>query len=54
MPEHPVPSPTRRRLENRSRPLLVRLTALPKPAVPIATVALLTIGVLAPPAVGHG
>jgi hypothetical protein len=52
VPEHPVPSPTRRRLENHSRPVLVRLTALPKPVVPIATIALLTIGVLAPPAVG--
>jgi hypothetical protein len=52
VPEHPVPSPARRRLEDRSRPLLLRLTALPKPAVPIATIALLTIGVLAPPVIG--
>lgn len=45
-------SPARRRLEDLSRPLLVRLTKLPPAAVPIATVALLAVGVLAPPVVG--
>ena len=52
MPDRPVPSPTRRRLEEVSRPPLVRLTALPKSVVPIATVVLLAVGVLAPPEVG--
>jgi hypothetical protein len=44
-------SPLRARLEEVSHPLLVRLTALPKQAVPLVTVALFAIAVLAPPAV---
>ena len=43
-----APSPLRARLEEVSRPLLVRLTALPRPAVPLATVALFAVAVLAP------
>lgn len=43
-----APSPLRTRLESVSRPALVRLTRLPKPAVPVATVALFAIAVLAP------
>ena len=46
------PLPLRTRLEVASRPLLVRLTALPKQAVPLVTVALFAVAVLAPPAVG--
>ena len=45
-------SPARRRVEHLSRPALARLTRLPKPAVPVATVALLAVGVVAPPTVG--
>ncbi len=53
MPERPATvSPTRQRVEQLSRPALVRLTGMPKAAVPIATVALLAFGVIAPPAVG--
>lgn len=43
-----APSPLRARLEGVSRPLLVRLTRLPRPAVPLATVALFAVAVLAP------
>lgn len=43
-----APSPLRLRLEDASRPLLVRLTKLPKQAVPLATVALFAVAVLAP------
>jgi hypothetical protein len=46
-----APSPLRLRLEEVSRPLLVRLTALPRQAVPLLTVALFAVAVLAPPAV---
>ena len=46
-----APLPLRTRLEVVSRPLLVRLTALPRPVVPIATVVLFAVAVLAPPAV---
>ncbi|SER29603.1 DUF6703 family protein [Microlunatus flavus] len=41
-------SPLRARVEGVSRPLLVRLTRLPRPAVPLATVALFAVAVLAP------
>ena len=41
-------SSLRPRLEGASRPLLVRLTALPKQAVPLATVVLFAVAVLAP------
>ncbi len=43
-----APSPLRARLEDASRPLLVRLTRLPRQAVPLATVALFAVAVLAP------
>ena len=43
-----APSPLRTRVEGVSRPLLVRLTRLPKPVVPLATVALFAVAVLAP------
>ena len=41
-------SPMRARLEEVSRPLLVRLTGLPKQAVPLASVVLFAVAVLAP------
>lgn len=44
----PAPMTLRRRLEVVSRPALVRLTALPKPVVPLASVVLLAVAVLAP------
>jgi len=43
-----APSSLRARLEGASRPLLVRLTALPKQVVPLATVVLFAVAVLAP------
>lgn len=43
-----APSPLRARLEDASRPLLVRLTRLPRQTVPLATVALFAVAVLAP------
>ncbi len=43
-----APSPLRARLEGASRPLLVRLTALPRQAIPLGTVALFAVAVLAP------
>lgn len=46
-----APIPLRTRLEVVSRPLLVRLTALPRPVVPLATVVLFAVAVLAPPPV---
>ena len=46
-----APSPLRVRLEDASRPLLVRLTRLPKQAVPLLTVVLFAVAVLAPPPV---
>ena len=42
----------RARVEEVSHPLLVRLSRLPKLAIPLLTVAVLAVGVLAPPAVG--
>ena len=47
-----APSPLRARLEIVSRPALVRLTALPRPTVPLLTVVLFAVAVLAPPALG--
>lgn len=46
-----APSPLRSRLEVASRPLLVRLTALPKQAVPLVSIALFAVAILAPPPV---
>lgn len=46
------PSALRKEVERISRPLLVRLTALPKFVVPVFTILLLAIGVLAPAGVG--
>lgn len=43
-----APSPLRARVEVASRPVLVRLTRLPRPAIPLATVALFAVVVLAP------
>ncbi len=43
-----APTPLRARLEVVSRPLLVRLTALPKQVVPLASVVLLAVAILAP------
>lgn len=42
----------RKDIEQLSRPALVRLSALPKPVIPIATIVLLAVGVLAPVGVG--
>jgi len=53
MPAPPTTSPTlRTSVERVSRPLLASLSALPRPVVPLATVVLVAIGLLAPPAVG--
>lgn len=41
-------SPLRQQVEARTRPLLIRLHRLPRPLVPLATVAGVGIGVLAP------
>ncbi len=43
-----APSPLRTRLEAVSRPLLVRLTKLPKQAVPLASVVMFAAAILAP------
>jgi hypothetical protein len=43
-----APSPLRARLEDVSRPLLVRLTRMPRQAVPLATVVLFAVAILAP------
>jgi len=52
MPAGP-PTPTlRASVERTTRPLLLRLHALPGVVVPLATVALVAVGVLAPPVVG--
>jgi hypothetical protein len=53
MPAAPSATPTLRvQVERTSRPLLRRLHAWPRPALPLLTVALVMVGVLAPPAVG--
>ena len=52
MPAGPSTPTLRASVERTTRPLLLRLHALPGPVVPLATVALVAIGVLAPPAVG--
>lgn len=51
MPAAP-PTALRRRVEGVSRPLLVRLHRLPRGVVPVLTVVLVAVGVLAPPALG--
>lgn len=43
-----APTPLRARLEDVSRPLLVRLTGLPKQVVPLASVVLFAVAILAP------
>ncbi|WP_375433326.1 DUF6703 family protein [uncultured Friedmanniella sp.] len=49
----PAPVPTlRTSVERSSRPLLVRLHRMPKPVVPLLTVVLIAVGVLAPTAIG--
>ena len=53
MPAATPTSPTlRQQVERTSKPLLLRLHRLPRAVVPLATVALVLVGVLAPPAVG--
>jgi hypothetical protein len=53
MPAAPSATPTLRvQVERTSRPLLRRLHAWPRPVLPLLTVALVMVGVLAPPAVG--
>jgi len=50
-----TPAPTgslRTRVENVSRPLLQRLHVLPQPVVPLLTIVLIAVGVLAPLPVG--
>lgn len=50
--KNPTPSAMRMQIEDASRPLLVWLTKLPKMVIPLATVVVLAIGVLAPLPVG--
>jgi hypothetical protein len=53
MPAGTSASPTlRQQVERTSTPVLRRLHQLPRAVVPLATVALVLVGVLAPPAVG--
>lgn len=47
-----APDGFRARVEEVSRPLLLRLSTLPKLAIPLLTIAVLAVGVLAPLAVG--
>lgn len=42
------PSNTRRQIEQASRPVLVRLSSMPKPLLPLATVLLVAVGLFAP------
>ncbi|BAK36402.1 hypothetical protein MLP_33880 [Microlunatus phosphovorus NM-1] len=42
------PSSTRRQIEQASRPALVRLSSMPKPLLPLATVLLVALGLFAP------
>ena len=48
----PAPPTLRHQVDATSRLLLLRLHRLPRAVVPLATVALVLVGVLAPPAVG--
>lgn len=43
-----APATLRSRVEGISRPLLVRLTSLPRPVILIGTLALVVVGMLAP------
>ncbi len=52
MPAGPATPSLRASVERSTRPLLLRLHALPRPVVPLATVVLVAVGVLAPQAVG--
>ena len=52
MPARPATPTLRASVERTSRPLLLRLHALPRAVVPLGTVVLVLVGVLAPPAVG--
>jgi hypothetical protein len=53
MPAGPSTTPTlRAQVERTSRPLLLRLHGWPRPVLPLLTVVLVLVGVLAPPAVG--
>jgi len=48
----PAPPTLRQQVETTSRPLLLRLHQMPRAVVPLATVALVLVGVLAPPVLG--
>jgi hypothetical protein len=48
VPSNPPTSALRRQVEGVSRPILVRLSALPRPVVLIGTLGLVVIGMLAP------
>jgi hypothetical protein len=52
MPAGPATPSLRASVERTTRPLLLRLHGLPRPVIPLATLALVAVGVLAPPAVG--
>ncbi len=52
MPAGPAHPTLRTSVERGTRPLLLRLHALPRPLIPLGTVALVAVGVLAPPVVG--
>jgi hypothetical protein len=53
MPAGTSATPTlRQQVERTSKPLLLRLHQLPRAVVPLGTVVLVLVGVLAPPAVG--
>jgi hypothetical protein len=52
MPAGPHTPTLRTSVERTSRPMLLRLHALPRAVVPLGTVVLVLVGVLAPPTVG--
>jgi hypothetical protein len=52
MPAGPRTPTLRASVERTTRPLLLRLHALPRVVVPLGTVALVAVGALAPPVVG--
>jgi hypothetical protein len=53
MPAAPSATRTlRAQVERTSRPLLLRLHGWPRPVLPLVTVVLVLVGVLAPPAIG--
>jgi hypothetical protein len=52
MPAGPATPTLRTSVERTTRPLLLRLHALPRAVVPLVTIALIAVGILAPPVVG--